>query len=75
MQKLRVGLVGAGFVGQAKHAPDPFHPELAGTAVEAALHVLCEEPLALTVGGCNSIAAGPPHDIELLTSVLRRAIT
>jgi predicted dehydrogenase len=111
MQKLRVGLVGAGLVGQAEHAfylwddrdrfefaaladaspsvraavgarygvpalyatlgemlaarldavviaaPDPFHPELAVAALDGGLHVLCEKPLALTVAGCNAIAA------------------
>jgi len=111
MQKLRVGLVGAGLVGQAEHAfylwddrdrfefaaladaspvvraavgarygipalyanldemlaakldavviaaPDPFHPELTVAALDGGLHVLCEKPLALTVAGCNAIAA------------------
>jgi len=111
MQKLRVGLVGAGLVGQAEHAyylwedrerfsfvglaevspsvraavgarydvknlypdfagllscdidavviaaPDVFHPELAIAALDAGLHVLCEKPLALTVRGCDEIAA------------------
>ena len=111
MQQLRVGLVGAGLVGQAAHAfylwedrarfafvaladaspsvraavgarygldelhasldglltcgldavviaaPDPFHPALAVAALEAGLHVMCEKPLALTVGGCDRIAA------------------
>jgi len=111
MKKLRVGLVGAGLVGQAEHAfylweererfafvaladasasvraalqarygltevhadigkllsigldaiviaaPDPFHPDLAVAALEAGLHVMCEKPLALTVAGCDRIAA------------------
>ena len=111
MQRLRVGLVGAGLVGQAEHAfylweqrdrfafvgladasakvrtevgalygietlspdlqgmlaanldavviaaPDPFHPELAVAALEAGLHVMCEKPLALTISGCDRIAA------------------
>ncbi len=111
MQQLRVGLVGAGLVGQAEHAfylweergrfafvaladaspsvraavgarygigelhadlqgllgcnldalviaaPDPFHPALAVSALEAGLHVMCEKPLALTVAGCDRIAA------------------
>jgi predicted dehydrogenase len=112
MKRLRVGLVGAGLVGQAEHAfylwedrarfdfvgladasaavrgalgarygiaelhadlpsllkatqldalviaaPDPFHPELAATALDAALHVLCEKPLSLTVSGCDRIKA------------------
>ena len=38
-------------------APDPFHPELAVAALEAGLHVMCEKPLALTVAGCDRIAA------------------
>ncbi|HVO01518.1 MAG TPA: Gfo/Idh/MocA family oxidoreductase [Candidatus Cybelea sp.] len=38
-------------------APDPFHPELAVTALEAGLHVLCEKPLALTLSGCDRIRA------------------
>jgi predicted dehydrogenase len=111
MQKLRVGLIGAGLVAQAEHAyflwedrerfsfagladasasvraavgarynvenvhsdlkgllscdidavviaaPDAFHPELAVAALDAGLHVLCEKPLALTVRGCDEIAA------------------
>jgi predicted dehydrogenase len=112
MKRLRVGLVGAGLVGQAEHAfylweerdrfdfagladasaavrhalgarygirelhadlpsllnaarldalviaaPDPFHPDLAVTALEAGLHVLCEKPLALTLRGCDRIKA------------------
>jgi predicted dehydrogenase len=82
MQKLRVGLVGAGLVGQAEHAfclweddkpviaaPDPFHADLPAAALDAGLHVLCEKPPALTVAGCNR------RDIELLTSAFRRAIT
>ena len=109
--RLRVGLIGAGLVGQAEHAfylweererfafvaladpspsvreavgaryridnlradfrglltcdldalviaaPDPFHPELAVNALDAGLHVMCEKPLALTVAGCDQIAA------------------
>jgi predicted dehydrogenase len=111
MECLRVGLIGAGLVGQAEHAfylweqrerfdfaaladaspsvrasvgarygigelhpdlqglltcgldalviaaPDPFHPMLATAALEAGLHVMCEKPLALTVGGCDEIGA------------------
>jgi predicted dehydrogenase len=111
MPRLRVGLIGAGLVGQAEHAfylweererfafvaladaspsvraamgerygidmlradlkglltcdldalviaaPDPFHPELAVAALDAGLHVMCEKPLALTVAGCDQIAA------------------
>lgn len=111
MARLRVGLVGAGLVGQAEHAyylweererfafvaladasaavrtevgarygletvtpdlqgilaggldavviaaPDPFHPELVVLALEAGLHVMCEKPLALTLAGCDRIAA------------------
>ena len=111
MARLRVGLIGAGLVGQAEHAfylweerelfafvaladasaavraavgdrygieklradfkgllncdldalviaaPDPFHPELAVAALNAGMHVMCEKPLALTVAGCDQIAA------------------
>ena len=111
MKRLRVGLVGAGLVGQAEHAfylweererfefvaladasavvrealrqryglqhvhadikdllsagldaiviaaPDALHPDLAVTALEAGLHVLCEKPLSLTLAGCDRIAA------------------
>src|SRR6185295_19803737 len=38
-------------------APDAFHPALAVKAIDAGLHVLCEKPLALTVAGCDEIAA------------------
>jgi predicted dehydrogenase len=38
-------------------APDAFHPELAIAALDAGLHVLCEKPLALTLGGCDGIAS------------------
>ena len=38
-------------------APDAFHPELAIAALDAGLHVLCEKPLALTLAGCDAIAA------------------
>ena len=110
MQQLRVGLVGAGLVGQAEHAfylwegerfafaaladasssvrtavgarygigelhadiegllacrldaiviaaPDPFHPALVVAALDAGLHVMCEKPSALTLTGCDRIAA------------------
>jgi predicted dehydrogenase len=111
MVRLRVGLVGAGLVGQAEHAfylweererfafvaladasatvreavgeryrlekvapdlkgiltsdldavviaaPDPFHGDLAVTALEAGLHVMCEKPLALTLSEIDRIAA------------------
>jgi predicted dehydrogenase len=111
VKRLRVGLVGAGLVGQAEHAfylweererfefvaladasatvrealrqryglqhvhadingllscdldavviaaPDALHPDLAVAALEAGLHVLCEKPLALTLAGCDRIAA------------------
>ena len=111
MQRLRVGLIGAGLVGQAEHAfylweererfafvaladaspsvraavgarygieelhadidgllscnldalviaaPDPFHPAFAVAALDAGLHVMCEKPLALTLAGCDQIAA------------------
>src|SRR5690242_16747543 len=121
MKRLRVGLVGAGLVGQAEHAfylwedrerfefvgladasaavrnalgarydiaalhadlpsllkatkldalviaaPDPFHPELAATALGAGLHVLCEKPLALTLSGCDRIRAARDRSGKVL---------
>jgi predicted dehydrogenase len=111
MRRIRIGLVGAGLVGQAEHAhhlaadrerfelvaladasarvrtalgrrygipelhpsvddlaglgldaivcatPDPFHGEVCRSALRAGLHVLCEKPLALTLGECDTIAA------------------
>jgi len=51
------GLLGAGLDAVVIAAPDPFHPELAIAALDAGLHVMCEKPLALTVGGCDRIAA------------------
>ncbi len=119
-KRLRVGLVGAGLVGQAEHAfylweererfafvaladaspavraalkerygigevhadlrdllsldldalviaaPDPFHPALAVAALEAGLHVMCEKPLALTVAGCDRIAAARDRSGRIL---------
>jgi len=38
-------------------APDVLHPELAIAALDAGLHVMCEKPLALTIEGCDRIAA------------------
>ena len=51
------GLLGLGLDALVIAAPDPFHPDLAVAALGAALHVLCEKPLALTVAGCDRIAA------------------
>src|SRR5262245_27125395 len=51
------GLLSAGLDALVIAAPDPFHPELAVAALEAGLHVMCEKPLALTVAGCDRIAA------------------
>lgn len=51
------GLLSAGLDALMIAAPDPFHPELAVAALEAGLHVLCEKPLALTIAGCDRIAA------------------
>jgi predicted dehydrogenase len=51
------GLLGFGLDALVIAAPDPFHPDLAVAALEAGLHVLCEKPLALTVAGCDRIAA------------------
>jgi predicted dehydrogenase len=38
-------------------APDAFHPALTIAALDAGLHVMCEKPLALTIEGCDRIAA------------------
>lgn len=51
------GLLSAGLDAVVIAAPDPFHPELAVAALDAGLHVMCEKPLALTVAGCDRIAA------------------
>ena len=51
------GLLSAGLDALVIAAPDPFHPDLAVAALEAGLHVMCEKPLALTVAGCDRIAA------------------
>jgi hypothetical protein len=89
MQKLHVGLVGAGLVDQAEHTwyvwedRDRFEfAALAGAlssgraAAGAGLHVLCEKPLASPVAGCNAIAPEQARGgIELLTLAIRRAIT
>jgi predicted dehydrogenase len=51
------GLLGCGLDALVIAAPDPFHPALAAAALEAGLHVMCEKPLALTLAGCDRIAA------------------
>jgi len=51
------GLLGAKLDALVIAAPDPFHPALAVGALEAGLHVMCEKPLALTLSGCDRIAA------------------
>ena len=51
------GLLSAGLEALVIAAPDPFHPEFAIAALDAGLHVMCEKPLALTVAGCDRIAA------------------
>lgn len=51
------GLLGAGLDAVVIAAPDPFHPELVVSALDAGLHVMCEKPLALTLAGCDQIAA------------------
>ncbi len=51
------GLLGCDLDALVIAAPDPFHPALAATALDAGLHVLCEKPLALTLAGCDRIAA------------------
>jgi predicted dehydrogenase len=51
------GLRGCGLDALVIAAPDPFHPALAAAALDAGLHVMCEKPLALTLAGCDEIAA------------------
>jgi len=51
------GLLGAGLDALVIAAPDAFHPALAVAALDAGLHVMCEKPLALTLAGCDRIAA------------------
>lgn len=51
------GLLAAGLDALVIAAPDPFHPDFAIAALDAGLHVMCEKPLALTVAGCDRIAA------------------
>jgi predicted dehydrogenase len=50
-------LLSAGLDAIVIAAPDALHPDLAVTALEAGLHVLCEKPLSLTLSGCDRIAA------------------
>ena len=51
------GLLGCGLEALVIAAPDPFHPALTAAALNAGLHVMCEKPLALTLAGCDEIAA------------------
>src|SRR5579885_3114868 len=51
------GLLGCGLEALVIAAPDAFHPALAAAALNAGLHVMCEKPLALTLAGCDKIAA------------------
>jgi predicted dehydrogenase len=51
------GLLGSGLDAVVIAAPDPYHPSLAIAALDAGLHVMCEKPLALTLEGCDRIAA------------------
>ncbi len=51
------GLLGCGLDALVIAAPDPLHPALAASALDAGLHVMCEKPLALTLAGCDQIAA------------------
>jgi predicted dehydrogenase len=47
------GMLGLGLDAVVVSVPDAFHADVACQALEAGLHVLCEELLALTVAGCN----------------------
>lgn len=51
------GMLGCGLEALVIAAPDPFHPSLTAAALNAGLHVMCEKPLALTLAGCDEIAA------------------
>lgn len=50
-------VLGCGLEALVIAAPDAFHPTLAAAALNAGLHVMCEKPLALTIAGCDEIAA------------------
>ena len=60
------GLLGCGLDAVVIAAPDPFHPDLAVAALEGGLHVLCEKPLALTLAGCDRIAAARDRSGKVL---------
>ncbi len=51
------GLLACGLDAVVIAAPDALHPELVVAALDAGVHVLCEKPLALTLAGCDRIAA------------------
>jgi predicted dehydrogenase len=51
------GLLGCDLDALVIAAPDAFHPAFVVAALDAGLHVMCEKPLALTIEGCERIAA------------------